>query len=72
MQSLQKELVGKSYKFTQPGIDSDAPGGPAMDVFDPFSNTIRFCQTMSPEADRSAHCGTAALLRPTSTNLWLG
>lgn len=46
VQALQKELVGKSYKFMRPGIDSDAPGGPTMDVFDPFSNTIRFCQTI--------------------------
>jgi Glyoxalase superfamily protein len=43
VEALQKELVGKSYKFMRPGIDPDAPGGPTMDVFDPFSNTIRFC-----------------------------
>lgn len=28
-----------------PGIDVDSPGGPTMEVIDPFSNTIRFCQT---------------------------
>lgn len=28
-----------------PGIDVDSPGGPTMDVIDPFSNTIRFCLT---------------------------
>jgi hypothetical protein len=28
-----------------PGIDADSPGGPTMEVIDPFSNTIRFCQT---------------------------
>jgi hypothetical protein len=44
----------------RPGIDTDAPGGPTMDVFDPFSNTIRFCQTSetggSPNSPRdNAH-----------------
>jgi hypothetical protein len=42
--ALQKELVAKSYKYMRPGVDADAPGGPTMEVFDPFSNTIRFCQ----------------------------
>ncbi|CAN3131979.1 hypothetical protein ACNUDN_05805 [Mycobacterium sp. smrl_JER01] len=28
-----------------PGIEVDSPGGPTMEVIDPFSNTIRFCQT---------------------------
>ncbi len=50
VQALQKEFVGKSYKFMRPGIDTDSPGGPTMDVFDPFSNTIRFCQPTEPEA----------------------
>lgn len=49
VQALQREFVGKSYKFMRPGIDTDAPGGPTMDVFDPFSNTIRFCEAIETE-----------------------
>jgi hypothetical protein len=45
VQALQKEFDTKDYRFMRPGIDTHAPGGPTMDVFDPFSNTIRFCQT---------------------------
>jgi hypothetical protein len=48
VEALQKELVSKSYKFMRPGIDADSPGGPTMEVYDPFSNTIRFCQ-LSPD-----------------------
>ncbi|WP_413467043.1 hypothetical protein [Mycolicibacterium sp. 120270] len=31
-----------------PGIDADSPRGPTMEVIDPFSNTICFCQTTLP------------------------
>jgi hypothetical protein len=30
--------------LTNPGIETDSPGGPTIEVIDPFSNTIRFCQ----------------------------
>lgn len=58
VQALQKEFVEKSYKFMRPGIDIDSPGGPTMDVFDPFSNTIRFCSPLNPQPDGT---GPAAL-----------
>lgn len=38
----------------RPGIDPDAPGGPTMDLIDPFSNVLRFCQ---PEGTLSAAAG---------------
>lgn len=45
LEALHRELrqrgdVGRQH----PGIDADAPGGPTMDVIDPFGNVIRFCQ----------------------------
>jgi hypothetical protein len=43
--ALQKELHATGYPRMNPGIEADAPGGPTMQVIDPFSNTIRFCQT---------------------------
>ena len=43
--ALHEELHATGYDRMKPGIDVDAPGGPTMDVIDPFSNTIRFCQT---------------------------
>ncbi|WP_176562266.1 glyoxalase superfamily protein [Mycolicibacterium palauense] len=45
--ALQEELRATGYPRMNPGIDADSPGGPTMDVIDPFSNTIRFCQ-MAP------------------------
>lgn len=43
--ALHKELHATTYDRINPGIDVDSPGGPTMEVIDPFSNTIRFCQT---------------------------
>jgi hypothetical protein len=43
--ALQKELLATGYPRLNPGIEVDSPGGPTMEVIDPFSNTIRFCQT---------------------------
>lgn len=42
--ALHKELHATGYDRVNPGIDVDSPGGPTMEVIDPFSNTIRFCQ----------------------------
>jgi hypothetical protein len=47
VEALQRELHATGYPRMNPGIDVDAPGGPTMDVIDPFSNTIRFCQNTS-------------------------
>lgn len=45
--ALHRELQATGYDRLNPGIDIDSPGGPTMEVTDPFSNTIRFCQAMS-------------------------
>ena len=43
--ALQGELLATGYPRMNPGVEADSPGGPTMEVIDPFSNTIRFCQT---------------------------
>lgn len=43
--ALHRELQATGYPRINPGIDVDSPGGPTMEVTDPFSNTLRFCQT---------------------------
>ncbi|WP_032702087.1 glyoxalase superfamily protein [Mycobacteroides abscessus] len=45
--ALHRELHATGYERMSPGIEVDSPGGPTMEVIDPFSNTIRFCQTTS-------------------------
>lgn len=47
VEALHRELHAKGYSRMNPGIEVDSPGGPTMEVIDPFSNTIRFCQTAS-------------------------
>jgi hypothetical protein len=47
VEALQRELHATGYPRMNPGIDVDSPGGPTMEVIDPFSNTIRFCQNTS-------------------------
>ena len=42
--AFRRELLGKNYKRLRPGIDKHAPGGPTMDLIDPFANMLRFCQ----------------------------
>jgi catechol 2,3-dioxygenase-like lactoylglutathione lyase family enzyme len=51
VKALQRELHATAYSRMNPGIDVDSPGGPTMEVIDPFSNTIRFCQTASHIGD---------------------
>ena len=43
--ALHNELHATGYERLNPGIELDSPGEPTMEVIDPFSNTIRFCQT---------------------------
>lgn len=42
--ALSDELHATGYSRINPGVDADSPGGPTLEVTDPFSNTIRFCQ----------------------------
>jgi hypothetical protein len=44
VRALHAELRAKRYESLRPGIDPHAPGGPTMDLTDPFGNTLRFCQ----------------------------
>jgi hypothetical protein len=42
--SLHKELLARPYAPVRPGIDADAPGGPTLEVIDPYGNVLRFAQ----------------------------
>lgn len=46
VRALHAELQATGYGRLNPGVEDDFPGGPTIEVVDPFSNTIRFCQTM--------------------------
>ncbi|MFC3690275.1 glyoxalase superfamily protein [Aquipuribacter hungaricus] len=41
---LHAELGQRRHAGLRPGIDRRAPGGPTMDVTDPFGNVLRLCQ----------------------------
>lgn len=45
VRGFQAELTAKDYGYLRPGIDQDAPGGPTMELTDPFGNRLRLCQT---------------------------
>ncbi|WP_371829497.1 glyoxalase superfamily protein [Rhodococcoides yunnanense] len=38
------EISSRGHRRMQPGIDDGAPGGPTVEVVDPFGNVLRFCQ----------------------------
>lgn len=38
------EIAGRGHRRVRPGIDHDAPGGPTLEVTDPFGNILRFCE----------------------------
>ncbi len=44
VKALHAQLIAKRYGRARPGIDRDAPGGPTIDVIDPFGNVLRLCQ----------------------------
>lgn len=41
---LRNELLGKRYGFGHPDIVQQG-GGQVLEVYDPFGNRIRFCQS---------------------------
>jgi catechol 2,3-dioxygenase-like lactoylglutathione lyase family enzyme len=43
--NLRQELLPRLEPRQRPGLDRNAPGGPTFTVIDPYSNTLRFCQT---------------------------
>lgn len=42
-QALLAEIAPRLPSL-RPGIDQDAPGGPTLEVTDPFGNVVRFCE----------------------------
>lgn len=42
--ALHKELLARPHAPLRPGIDPDAPGGPTLQVIDPYGNNLRFTQ----------------------------
>ena len=45
LDELHRELRGRdSISSLRPGIDHSAPGGPTLQISDPFQNVLRFCE----------------------------
>ena len=42
--ALQAELSRRPRARLRPGVDRDAPGGPTIEVTDPFGNVLRLCE----------------------------
>jgi catechol 2,3-dioxygenase-like lactoylglutathione lyase family enzyme len=42
--ALHGELSARPHPRLRPGIDHDAPGGPTIEVTDPFGNVLRLCE----------------------------
>jgi catechol 2,3-dioxygenase-like lactoylglutathione lyase family enzyme len=42
--ALHAELSRRPHPRLRPGIDRDAPGGPTIEVTDPFGNVLRLCE----------------------------
>ncbi|WP_409475059.1 glyoxalase superfamily protein [Streptomyces sp. HC307] len=47
--ALHKELLARPNAPARPGIDPDAPGGPTLQVIDPYGNILRFAQPPSAQ-----------------------
>ncbi|NDL59501.1 glyoxalase superfamily protein [Phytoactinopolyspora mesophila] len=47
LEAFHAELTHRRHPRLRPGIDRDAPGGPTMEITDPFGNTLRFCEPQS-------------------------
>jgi catechol 2,3-dioxygenase-like lactoylglutathione lyase family enzyme len=42
---LHQRLHARTDQPLRPGIDADAPGGPTLEVTDPYGNLLRFAET---------------------------
>jgi catechol 2,3-dioxygenase-like lactoylglutathione lyase family enzyme len=42
--ALRDELLSRPEAAQPPGVDVDAPGGPTMQLIDPYGNLLRFAQ----------------------------
>ncbi|WP_327721807.1 glyoxalase superfamily protein [Streptomyces sp. NBC_00490] len=47
--ALHEELLARPNAPVRPGIDPDAPGGPTLQVVDPYGNILRFTQPPSAQ-----------------------
>jgi hypothetical protein len=47
--ALHRELLARPNAPIRPAIDPDAPGGPTLQVIDPYGNILRFAQQPSAE-----------------------
>ncbi|MFE2278786.1 glyoxalase superfamily protein [Streptomyces sp. NPDC059454] len=47
--ALRKELLARPNAPARPGIDRDTPGGPTLQVIDPYGNILRFTQPPSAQ-----------------------
>lgn len=48
IRAFHAELESRPHPRLRPGIDDTAPGGPTMEITDPWGNALRFCE---PEDD---------------------
>lgn len=44
LKALHAEVTARHHPRLRPGIDRDAPGGPTMEIIDPFGNILRLCE----------------------------
>lgn len=42
--AFHTDISSRPHSRLRPGIDRDAPGGPTVEVTDPFGNVLRFCE----------------------------
>ncbi|HVH80987.1 MAG TPA: glyoxalase superfamily protein [Stellaceae bacterium] len=50
VEALQRELIGKGYRYMNPGLQTMPWSMVETGVIDPFGNTIRFCQPIDQQA----------------------
>ena len=50
VEALQRELLGKNYRYMRPGLERMPWGTLETGVFDPFGNRIRFCEPLDEAA----------------------
>lgn len=42
--AFHSDISARPHPRLRPGVDPDFPGGPTVEVTDPFGNTLRFCE----------------------------
>lgn len=43
--TFHADISGRANRRLRPGIDRKAPGGPTIEITDPFGNVLRFCES---------------------------